>query len=96
MFNQVSVTPLDNIAAFSKYNTGASRSAIPPFDHSNFSSPYPQDIERINGEQDSAPANEDNIEVIIPEIEQIDVEPAMDIGLGLSDASMSFLSLSLK
>ncbi|XP_043285628.1 uncharacterized protein [Venturia canescens] len=92
---KVSVTPLDNIATFGK-TTGQlnpARSILPDFDYSNFSSPYPEDLpnngEIINSERSS---NEE----IVTNRSQIEHEPVLDIGLNLGDASMSFLSLSLK
>lgn len=91
----MSVTPLDNIAAFGK-NTGQSNTArptLPDLDYSNFSSPYPADL-RDNGQVSSSERN--NVPKVVTNRSQVEHEPVLDMGLNLGDASMSFLSLSLK
>ncbi|XP_015117884.1 C2 domain-containing protein 3 [Diachasma alloeum] len=86
---KVSVTPLDNISSFSR--CGGTSRVQAPLDHSNFSSPYPEDLERIAGGNDIQTGTESS-----EECPQIPAESAFDIALGLGDASMSFLSSSLK
>ncbi|XP_063987413.1 C2 domain-containing protein 3 [Diachasmimorpha longicaudata] len=86
---KVSVTPLENISSISR--CGGTSRAPAPVDHSNFSSPYPEDLERMAGRNDIQTAPKTSAEC-----SQIPTDCAFDIALGLGDASMSFLSSSLK
>ncbi|XP_011306464.1 uncharacterized protein [Fopius arisanus] len=86
---KVSVTPLDNISSFSR--GGGTWRGQTPQDHSNISSPYPADLEKI-----AMGNNPPTVPEIPVECPQIPGEGALEIALGLGDASMSFLSSSLK
>ncbi|KAK0095380.1 hypothetical protein PV326_008506 [Microctonus aethiopoides] len=93
---KVCVTPLESLATFGKFNSAASQTKIAPVSHSNNSSPYPEYVHKTNEKQDNIITSEDKSEEKTIEEQQIEIEPMMDMGLGLGDASMSFLSLSLK